>query len=65
MLEATETTEVLLTHPLVPSGPIPTAYDPHGVYPYESYCETSQRPVMKKYRMRPSKPMVDGPAERG
>ena len=51
MLEATETTEVLLTHPLVPSGPIPTAYDPHGVYPYESYCETSQRPVMKKYRM--------------
>jgi hypothetical protein len=51
MLECTETTEILLTHPLVPSGPIPTAYDPDGFYPYESYCETSRRPVLKKYRM--------------
>ena len=51
MLESAESTEVLLTHPLVPSGPIPTAYDPDGLYPYESYCETSRRPVLKKYRM--------------
>jgi hypothetical protein len=51
MLEYAENTEVLLTHPLVPSGPIPTAYDPDGLYPYESYCETSRRPVLKKYRM--------------
>ena len=51
MLECAESTEVLLTHPLVPSGPIPTAYDPDGFYPYESYCETSRRPVLKKYRM--------------
>jgi len=36
---------------MVPSGPIPTAYDPDGLYPYESYCETSRRPVLKKYRM--------------
>src|SRR5215472_12216796 len=51
MVEFVETTEVLLTHPLVSSGPIPTAYDPDGIYPYESYCETSRRPVLKKYRM--------------
>ena len=51
MLECAESTEVLLTHQLVPSGPIPTAYDPDGLYPYESYCETSRRPVLKKYRM--------------
>ena len=51
MLEYAENTEVLLTHPLIASGPIPTAYDPDGIYPYESYCETSRRPVLKKYRM--------------
>ncbi len=38
-----------LTHLLTPFGPIPTAYDPNGVYPYVSYCETSNRPVPKKY----------------
>lgn len=42
--------ELLLTHPMVPSGPIPTAQDPEGIYPYESYCETSKRPILKKYR---------------
>ncbi|WP_263368737.1 DUF5107 domain-containing protein [Edaphobacter bradus] len=51
MLQSEEITEVLLTHPLVPTGPIPTAYDPDGFYPYESFCETSRRPVLKKYRM--------------
>ena len=51
MLECAESTEILLTHPLIPSGPIPTVYDPDGLYPYESYCETSRRPVLKKYRM--------------
>jgi hypothetical protein len=51
MLEYFETTELLLTHSLVPAGPIPTAQDPDGVYPYESFCETSRRPVLKKYRM--------------
>jgi hypothetical protein len=39
-----------LTHNLTPFGPVPTAYDPNGVYPYVSYCETSNRPVLKKYR---------------
>ncbi len=39
----------LLTHGIVPAGPIPTAQDPEGVYPYESYCETSKRPVLRKY----------------
>jgi hypothetical protein len=51
MLESTETTELLLTHQLVPAGPIPTANDPDGFYPYESFCETSKRPVLKTYRM--------------
>jgi hypothetical protein len=38
-----------LTHELVPCGPVPTALDPNGVYPYVSYCETSHRPVLKRY----------------
>lgn len=43
-------TEILLTHELVPAGPVPTALDPDGVYPYLSYSETANRPVPKKYR---------------
>jgi hypothetical protein len=42
--------QVVLTHLLTPSGPIPTAFDPNGVYPYQSYSETSNRPVPKSYR---------------
>jgi len=34
---------------LVPAGPVPTAYDANGVYPYVSYVETSNRPQPKKY----------------
>lgn len=45
-----EYTDFVLTHLLTPSGPIPTVYDPNGVYPYVSYSETSNRPVPKKYR---------------
>jgi hypothetical protein len=51
MLESAETSELLLTHQLVPAGPIPTTSDPDGFYPYESFCETSKRPVLKNYRM--------------
>ena len=51
MLEFAEITECLLTHRLVPAGPIPTTNDPDGFYPYESFCETSRRPVLKNYRM--------------
>ena len=51
MLEYSEQDQVLLTHLLVPAGPIPTAQDPEGVYPYESYCETSRRPILRSYRM--------------
>jgi hypothetical protein len=43
--------EYVLTHILTPAGPIPTALDPNGVYPYVSYVETSNRPVLKKYQM--------------
>ncbi len=50
MLNLSETELTLLTHSLVPSGPIPTTFDPEGVYPYESFCETSRRPVLRKYR---------------
>lgn len=51
MLESEQSFEFLLTHALVPSGPIPTAYDADGIYPYESFCETSSRPEIRKYRM--------------
>ena len=42
--------DYILTHLLTPAGPVPTALDPNGVYPYVSYSETSNRPVLKKYR---------------
>lgn len=50
MLEIRTYSEELLTHPMVAEGPIPSAQDPDGVYPYESYVETSLRPVLKSYR---------------
>src|SRR5256886_13137503 len=40
----------ILPHDPMPAGPVPTAVDPDGVYPYVSYSETSERPVPKKYR---------------
>ena len=51
MLAFHETTEFLLTHAMVPAGPIPTCCDPDGIYPYESFCETSARPEIRGYRM--------------
>lgn len=51
MLRFYETTEVLLTHTMVSAGPIPTCCDPDGIYPYESFCETSRRPEIRRYRM--------------
>lgn len=47
---ATEEDRYMLTHLLVPAGPVPTALDPNGVYPYVSFVETSARPVPGKYR---------------
>ena len=49
-LKSADYQEYVLTHQLVPSGPVPTALDPNGVYPYESYAETSNRPVLKSHR---------------
>lgn len=51
MIDFSESIELILTHAVVSSGPIPTAFDPDGFYPYESYCETNKRPHVKKYRM--------------
>ncbi|MEN6625029.1 MAG: DUF5107 domain-containing protein [Candidatus Sumerlaeia bacterium] len=48
MLSVAEYRRTLLCHTLVPSGPIPTAQDPDGVYPYESFCETSRRPAARE-----------------
>jgi hypothetical protein len=42
--------DYMLTHELTPFGPVPTAFDPNGVYPYVSYAETSNRPILKKYK---------------
>lgn len=41
--------DYILTNLLTPAGPVPTAFDANGVYPYVSYVETSNRPVLKKY----------------
>lgn len=49
-LRCHEFRDYLLTHLLTPFGPIPTVYDANGVYPYISYCETSNRPVLQEYR---------------
>jgi len=49
MLEIREHLAVWLAHDLTPAGPIPTAADPDGCYPYESYVETSTRPVLKEF----------------
>src|SRR4030095_3236198 len=49
-LSAKEYDDYILTHQLTPAGPVPTAFDPNGVYPYMSYVETSARPVPKKYK---------------
>ena len=45
-----EVQDYVLTHELTPAGPVPTAFDPNGVYPYISYVETSHRPALQKYR---------------
>src|SRR6266581_2376520 len=41
--------DYVLTHQLTACGPVPTALDPNGVYPYVSYCETANRPAPQKY----------------
>lgn len=51
MLILQEFDSELLYHPMTACGPIPTIEDPDGIYPYESYCETSQRPVIRPFRM--------------
>ncbi len=50
-LRVSEHNEIVLTHNLTPTGPVPTALDPNGVYPYVSYAETSNRPVAKNYKL--------------
>ncbi|MBM3883810.1 MAG: DUF5107 domain-containing protein, partial [Verrucomicrobia bacterium] len=51
MVKIDEYDTTLLTHAVLPVGPIPTVCDPEGVYPYESFAETSRRPEVKRYRM--------------
>src|SRR5690349_11364085 len=41
--------DYVLTHDLTAFGPLPTAQDANGVYPYVSYAETSRRPSLRKY----------------
>ena len=45
-----EAQEYVPTHELIPAGPVPTAFDPGGVYPYLSYSETSPTAVLRQYR---------------
>ena len=44
---ATVTERLVLHHDLTPCGPLPTAHDPNGVYPYVSYCATAPRPTLR------------------
>lgn len=46
----TEHEEYILTHSLVSAGPVPTAFDANGVYPYVSYSETANRPEPLLYK---------------
>lgn len=43
--------ENLLYFDAAPKGPVPTLFDPDGIYPYESYVETAARPGQKAFRM--------------
>jgi len=51
MLTLHEFDEQLLYHAITSCGPIPTLDDPDSIYPYESYCETAQRPFIRNIRM--------------
>lgn len=51
MLRTKELKETLNYHPIVPKGPIPTILDTEGIYPYESFVETSERPILKQFNM--------------
>src|SRR5258707_14173983 len=52
-LSCTEYNDYILTHELTPAGPVPTAFDPNGVYPYVSYVATAPKPIIKTYRFIP------------
>lgn len=43
--------DYILTHELTAAGPVPTALDPNGVYPYVSFVETSNRAVPREYQL--------------
>lgn len=49
-VSCTEYDRIVLTHQLTKAGPVPTAFDPNGVYPYTSYSETANRPAPVSYR---------------
>ncbi len=51
MLDYREWQETMLYHTLQPSGPIPTVQNEEGIYPYESFCETAKRPILRTFRM--------------
>ncbi|SDX45274.1 DUF5107 domain-containing protein [Paenibacillus sp. CF384] len=51
MLKRTEWREPMLVHESQPCGPVPTICDEEGIYPYVSFSETAERPVLRKLRM--------------
>ena len=50
VLRVTEHHRVVPYHELTPAGPIPTACDPDGCYPYVSFSHTSPRPALRHLR---------------
>ncbi|MBP3965522.1 DUF5107 domain-containing protein [Paenibacillus lignilyticus] len=51
MLKRVEWREPILVHESQPCGPVPTICDEEGIYPYVSFSETAERPVLRKLRM--------------
>jgi hypothetical protein len=49
MLKVKKLAKTIPTHQLTPMGPLPSVLDPDGVYPYQSYCKTSEQPELKNY----------------
>ena len=47
MATVTISSRLVLSHDIIPSGPIPTVQDPSGVYPYPSFCATAPRPCLR------------------
>ncbi len=49
MLKVEKLAKTIPTYQLTPMGPLPSVFDPDGIYPYQSYCRTSDTSKLKNY----------------